>query len=50
MSRAPFSVSTTAWIDRVAKINNVKPEDVLRYLKNLSAGQKVIYHLKLTEK
>lgn len=42
-----MSKRTTEWLEKVAKMNNVKVEDVIRYLKNLSSGKRVIHHLKL---
>lgn len=39
--------TTEVWLEKVAKKNNVSKEDVLRYLDNLSRGNRVIHHLKL---
>ena len=39
--------TTKAWIAKVAKANNVSEEEVLRYLRKLSNGQRVIHHLRL---
>ncbi len=39
--------STKAWLAKVAKSNGVTQEEVLRYLRSLSSGKKVIHHLKL---
>lgn len=47
MSRLAYSKATREWIAQVAKNNGVKEEEVLRYLKKLSSGGKVIYHLRL---
>lgn len=44
-----FSEKTRAWIARVAEKNGVTQEEVLRYLRALSSGRKVIYHLDLVQ-
>ena len=38
---------TKAWLAKIAKINGVTEGDVLRYLRSLSFGNKVIHHLRL---
>lgn len=37
----------SAFVARVAKLNNTTPEKVLRYLQDLASGRSVIYHLNL---
>ena len=39
--------TTKEWVAKIAKVNGVTEEEVLRYLRNLSHGDKVIHHLKL---
>lgn len=40
--------TTRKWIAKMAKENGVTKEEVLRYLRKLSNGQKVIHHLRLS--
>lgn len=39
--------TTKEWVAKVAKANGVSEEEVLRYLRNLSCGKRVIHHLRL---
>ena len=39
--------TTKDWIAKIAKANGVTEEEVLRYLRNLSHGNRVIHHLVL---
>lgn len=41
--------TTKQWLAMVARLNGVTEEDVLRYLRLLSSGKKVIHHLKLAD-
>ena len=42
-----MSTKTEEWIAKVAKMNNTTREEVLKYLRKLSRGQRVIHHLRL---
>ena len=39
--------TTKQWVAKIARENGVSVEEVLRYLRNLSNGDKVIHHLRL---
>lgn len=36
------------WVAKVAKANNTTEGEVMRYLRSLSSGKRVIHHLNLT--
>ncbi len=38
---------TKKWLAKIAKLNGVTKEEVLKYLKSLSRANGVIHHLKL---
>lgn len=42
-----MKTKTKEWISKIAKLNNVTEEEVLRYLRSLSYGNRVIHHLRL---
>lgn len=39
--------TTKEWLEKIAKLNGVTVEDVLRYLRSLSDSKRVIHHLRL---
>ena len=39
--------ATKKWLEKIAKLNGVTKEEVLRYLRSLSFNGRVIHHLKL---
>ncbi len=42
-----MKAATKNWLDRIAKLNGVKREDVLKYIRALSSATRVIHHLRL---
>lgn len=42
-----MKTATKEWLAKIAKLNNTTEEEVLRYLRSLSYGKRVIHHLQL---